>query len=160
MAKNINGKKKQVVLLVAKKFLAYHPEAGKPTGFEMKIKAKTKLHTIRADYEKWSKKIQEVKDGKAELVLKEWSGLPYRSPQNTLLIYDSNDEIGVSKLTFEEGKGLVVNDEVVVSSEVLAKNDGLTLQEFEDWFKVFPTEPMAVLHLTGFRYKSDKFDNI
>ena len=101
-----------------------------------------------------------MKDGKAELVLKEWSGLPYRSPQNTLLIYDSNDEIGVSKLTFEEGEGLVVNDEVVVSSEVLAKNDGLTLQEFEDWFKVFPTEPMAVLHLTGFRYKSDKFDNI
>ena len=160
MAKNITGKKKQIVLMISKKFLAYHTKKGLPTDFEAKIKSKDKVHTIRANYELWKKKIDEVKSGKAELVLKQWSGLPYRSSPELLFKYDDKDDIDVSKLTYEEGKGLIVNDEVIVPTEILAKNDGLTLQEFEDWFKVFPTEPMAIIHFTGFRYKSDKFDNI
>ena len=94
------------------------------------------------------------------MIVEQWSGLPYRSSPELLFKYDDKDDIDVSKLTYEEGKGLVVNDEVVVPTEILARNDGLTLQEFEDWFKIFPTEPMAIIHLNGFRYKSDKFDNI
>lgn len=158
---SLSGKltKKQVVLMIAKRFLKYHSKAGELTNFEQKIKDKVKIHTIRGGYDLWKKKIDEVKAGKAELVLKEWSGMPYRTPQEKLFVYDQHDGIGVSKLTYEKGK-LIVNDEVIISPEVLAKNDGLTLKEFEDWFKVFPAEPMAILHLTGFRYKSNKFDTI
>ena len=69
----MSGKKqkKQVVLMIAKNFLAYHKRAGQATDFEIKIKEKDKLHTIRPNYEKWKEKIEEVKSGKAELVLKQ-----------------------------------------------------------------------------------------
>lgn len=152
----MSGKKqkKQVVLMIAKNFLAYHKRAGQATDFEAKIKAKEKLHTIRPNYEKWKEKIEEVKSGKAELVLKQWEGRPYRSTPNKLSIYDDKDDVDVSKLT-KTADGFFVNDTIKVEPEILAKNDGLSLQDFEDWFKVFPTEPMALIHLTGFRYENN-----
>ena len=151
----MSGKKqkKQVVLMIAKNFLAYHKRAGQSTEFEAKIKAKDKLHTIRPNYEKWKEKIEEVKSGKAELVLKQWEGRPYHSTPNKLFIFDAKDDVDVSKLT-KTADGFFVNDKIKVEPEILAKNDGLSLQDFEDWFKVFPTEPMAILHFNSFRYEN------
>ena len=145
--------KKQVVLMIAKNFLAYHKRAGQSTEFEAKIKAKDKLHTIRPNYEKWKEKIEEVKSGKAELVLKQWEGRPYRSTPNKLFIFDAKDDVEVSKLT-KTADGFFVNDTIKVEPEIIAKNDGLSLQDFEDWFKVFPTEPIAIIHLNSFRYEN------
>ena len=152
----MSGKKqkKQVVLMIAKNFLAYHKRAGQSTEFEAKIKDKDKVHTIRPNYEKWKEKIEEVKSGKAELVLKQWEGRPYHSTPNKLSIYDDKDDVYVSKLT-KTADGFFVNDTIKVEPEILAKNDGLSLQDFEDWFKVFPTEPMALIHLNGFRYENN-----
>ena len=151
----MSGKKekKQIVLMIAKNFLAYHKRAGQATDFEAKIKAKEKLHTIRPNFDKWKEKIEEVKSGKAELVLKQWEGRPYHSTPNKLSIYDDKDDIDVSKLT-KSADGFFVNDTIKVEPEDLAKNDGLSLQDFEDWFKVFPTEPMAIIHLNSFRYEN------
>ena len=151
----MSGKKqkKQVVLMIAKNFLAYHKKAGQSTEFEAKIKDKEKVHTIRPNYEKWKEKIEEVKSGKAELVLKQWEGRPYHSTPNKLFIFDEKDNVEVSKLT-KTADGLFVNDTKKVEPEDLAKNDGLSLQDFEDWFKVFPTEPMAILHFNSFRYEN------
>ena len=152
----MSGKKqkKQVVLMIAKNFLAYHKRAGQATEFEAKIKDKDKVHTIRPNYEKWKEKIEEVKSGKAELVLKQWEGRPYHSTPNKLSIYDDKDDVDVSKLT-KTADGFFVNDTIKVEPEILAKNDGLSLQDFEDWFKVFPTEPMAILHFNSFRYENN-----
>ena len=61
--------------MIAKNFLAYHKKAGQSTEFEAKIEDKEKVHTIRPNYEKWKEKIEEVKSGKAELVLKQWASL-------------------------------------------------------------------------------------
>ena len=146
----MSGKKqkKQVVLMIAKNFLAYHKRAGQATEFEAKIKDKDKVHTIRPNYEKWKEKIEEVKSGKSELVLKQWEGRPYHSTPNKLFIFD---DVEVSKLT-KTADGFFVNDTKKVEPKDLAKNDGLSLQDFEDWFKVFPTEPMAILHFNSFRY--------
>ena len=151
----MSGKKqkKQVVLMIAKNFLAYHKKAGQSTEFEAKIKDKEKVHTIRPNYEKWKEKIEEVKSGKAELVLKQWEGRPYHSTPNKLFIFDEKDNVEVSKLT-KTADGFFVNDTKKVEPEILAKNDGLSLQDFEDWFKVFPTEPMAILHFNSFRYEN------
>ena len=151
----MSGKKqkKQVVLMIAKNFLAYHKRAGQATDFEIKIKEKDKNHTIRPNYEKWKEKIEEVKSGKAELVLKQWEGRPYHSTPNKLSIYNDKDDVDVSKLT-KTADGFFVNDTIKVEPEILAKNDGLSLQDFEDWFKVFPTEPMAIIHFNSFRYEN------
>ena len=151
----MSGKKqkKQVVLMIAKNFLAYHKRAGQSTEFEAKIKDKDKVHTIRPNYEKWKEKIEEVKSGKAELVLKQWEGRPYHSTPNKLFIFDAKDDVEVSKLT-KTADGFFVNGTKKVEPEDLAKNDGLSLQDFEDSFKVLPTEPMAILHFNSFRYEN------
>lgn len=88
-------KKTKVILKIAKNFLAYHPQKGKPTNFEAKIKAKDKLHTIRPNYEAWKKKIEKVKNGESELIVEQWSGLPYRSSPELLFIYDEKDEVEI-----------------------------------------------------------------
>jgi hypothetical protein len=36
---------------------------------------------------------------------------------------------------------------------IIAKNDGLTKEDFTAWFKPYNlSEPMAILHFTNFRY--------
>ena len=63
----MSGKKqkKQVVLMIAKNFLAYHKRAGQATEFEAKIKDKDKVHTIRPNYEKWKEKNRRSEVGKS-----------------------------------------------------------------------------------------------
>ena len=148
-----NKGKKIVVLMVSRVFPSYHKNKGELTRFEQKIRDKNKIHTIRANYEKWKRKIDQIRNGEVVLSIREWQGVPYHSKQNYLFYYNQEDALEVSKLTKEEN-GYLINDTIRVSEEELAKNDGLTLDEFQEWFKVFPSEPMAIIHFTGFRYEN------
>lgn len=139
--------------MVSRTFPSYHKRKGEPTEFERKIKEKEKHHTLRANYERWKNKIDQVNRGEAVLSVREWQGVPYHSKQNYLFYYNQEDALEVSKLTKDEN-GYLINDTIRVSEEELAKNDGLTLDEFQEWFKVFPSEPMAIIHFTGFRYEN------
>lgn len=139
--------------MVSRMFPSYHKNKGELTRFEQKIRDKNKIHTIRANYEKWKRKIDQIKNGEAVLSIREWQGVPYHSKQNYLFYYNQEDALEVSKLTKDEN-GYLINDTIRVSEEELAKNDGLTLDEFQEWFKVFPSEPMAIIHFTGFRYEN------
>ena len=130
------------------------PKSGKETREDV-VKAVKKLpDKAKEGIETVKEKIEEVKSGKSELVLKQWEGRPYHSTPKKLFIFDAKDDVEVSKLT-KTADGFFVNDTKKVEPEDLAKNDGLSLQDFEDWFKVFPTEPMALIHLTGFRYENN-----
>ena len=144
-----NGNKKSVVLLVAKNFLKYHPKSGDQTKFEDKIRSGEKLHTIRSNFKEWEKKIRSIEEGNSKLLIKQWSGVPYRSPQ--VRLFEFEDGIGIQKLEVKEGK-FIVDEKTEVSIEELADKDGLTVQEFKDWFQVFPTKPMAIIHFSNFRY--------
>ena len=139
--------------MISRVFPSYHKNKGELTRFEQKIRNKNKIHTIRANYEKWKRKIDQIKNGEAVLSIREWQGVPYHSKQNYLFYYNQEDALEVSKLTKDEN-GYLINDIIRVSEEELAKNDGLTLDEFQEWFKVFPSEPMAIIHFTGFRYEN------
>lgn len=139
--------------MVSRVFPSYHKNKGELTRFEQKIRDKNKIHTIRANYEKWKRKIDQIRNGEAVLSIREWQGVPYHSKQNYLFYYNQEDALEVSKLTKDEN-GYLINDTIRVSEEELAKNDGLTLDEFQEWFKVFPSEPMAIIHFTGFRYEN------
>lgn len=142
------NKKIQIVLMVAKNFLKYHPKAGQPTNFEQKIRDGEKLHTIRANFKEWEKKVNKIEEGGAVLSVKQWSGIPYRSPQVKLFNFEG---AGIQQLEYIDGK-FIVDGKTEVDIETLAKNDGLSVQDFNDWFEVFPTTPMCVLHFTEFRY--------
>lgn len=139
--------------MVSRVFPSYHKSKGELTRFEQKIRDKNKIHTIRANYEKWKRKIDQIRNGEAVLSIREWQGVPYHSKQNYLFYYNQEDALEVSKLT-KDKNGYLINDTIRVSEEELAKNDGLTLDEFQEWFKVFPSEPMAIIHFTGFRYEN------
>jgi hypothetical protein len=150
----MNGvkKRKRFILTVSKKFLAYHKRKGEATEFQAKIISGEKKHTIRPTFANWEKKFKDIEEGKGDLIVVQWSGLPYRTPQEEIKVLSNSDGIGVSKLTYIEGKGLFINDMIPVTMEELAVNDGLSYEDFKDWFKVFPTEPMAIIHLNSFRY--------
>ena len=127
---NIICKKQTVVLMVAKNFLNYHSEAGKPTNFERSIREGTKIHTIRSNFKEWNKRIEKIKNEKAVLSVRQWLGIPYRTPQIKLFEFE---EVGIQQLEFIDGK-LIVDGKTEVAIETLARNDGLTLEEFSEWF--------------------------
>ncbi|WP_346856557.1 hypothetical protein [uncultured Draconibacterium sp.] len=145
------NKLKCYVITVSKNFPVSHPKKGTPTGFKAKIGDKTKKHTIRGNYELWQKRFEQINQDKAYLSVREWSGKPYASKQVELYKLYASDNIGLEKLS--NPKNFVWAEiEGKQNWEDVAKNDGLSFDDFCEWFKVRQDKPMAVIHFTGFRY--------
>lgn len=154
---------KTYVLTVSEKFPKTHPKSGEPTNFPMSIKHYDKIHTIRGNYDLWAKRFEKINAGEAVLSVRVWEGKPYNSKQREIFRYDYRRKIGIEKLnmdTFDVGRDdnndVYLNFEVgktMVSADLLAKNDGLSYEDFENWFKGYDfSRPMAVIHFTDFRY--------
>lgn len=176
---------KTFVITVSKVFPATHKRKGEPTYFPYKIinqkvidgiltdstslgiagfckeyGVSTKIHTIRANYPFWKKRIEQVQNGEAVLSIRYWSGKPYNSPQVEVINLTKDDGVGVQRIEFYEDKDgipcinypLVGNySEPVITS--ISKNDGLNHNDFKEWFKGYDlSEPMAIIHFTLFRY--------
>ncbi len=145
--------------MVSENFPANHKKKGQPTNFQDYILAKIKIHTIRTNYDLWKKRMDEINDGVAILSVRQWTGLPYRSKQKEITRFNKSSGIGIQKL-FEmnfdpDYFNLMCNEEEAlheVSFKRLATNDGLSIEDFKEWFKKPISEPMAVIHFTDFRY--------
>src|SRR5690606_32189634 len=119
-----------------------------------KIISEEKKHTIRGNYELWKNRIDKINAGKAVLSIREWTGIPYRSPQRELAILR---KVGLQKLDMTSLGWFIDDCDSDVSTPKLAKNDGLSYLDFCDWFRgkiTIDMEPMAIIHFTDFRYKS------
>lgn len=68
-------------MMLSEFFPKTHNKAGKPTEFKEKVLNKKKIHTIRANFPLWEKRIKEVQEGRAVLSIRQWTGEPYRSKQ-------------------------------------------------------------------------------
>lgn len=152
---------KTYVITLSKTFPAWHPRKGEPTEFLEKFlngqtgKGNAKLHTIRANYPLWVKRIREVQNGKAVLSIRQWSGRPYASKQVTVATLTAADGVGIQQLRLINVYGC--NRPVVGIGDVnffgLSNNDGLSYQDWEAWFKNYDmTKPLAIIHFTPFRY--------
>lgn len=114
-----------------------------------------KMHTIRANYPLWLKRITEVQQGKAVLSVRQWTGKPYRSQQKELARLTMEDGIGIQRLTFSRE---MCNFEVdskgyAIHAGTLAQNDGLSYNDWGEWFKATDlSQPLAIIHFTKFRY--------
>lgn len=169
-------------IILSRVFPKTHPRAGQPTGFNDKVMANfrypsydptllehKKLHTIRANYEYWKQIFEEVERGYAVINLRQWLGEPYRSKTVIIKTLTAADGIGIQKVKINTHHvclkneperlfsevGIVddVYEAVLVPSERLAKNDGLELQDWLDWFRDYDnTQPLAIIHFTPFRY--------
>lgn len=152
-------------------FPATHPRKGDLTFFVEKIKKSLglaydnvimdvlKLHTLRGNYPLWAKRFEKIMAGEAVLELYYWSGRPYASKTVTIYQLGKDDGIGIQKLQFVassiEGVGIPIVENVkgTIKPEILAANDGLSLDDFKAWFKgCYLSKPMAIIHFTPFRY--------
>lgn len=158
---------KTYVITLSKAFLSTHKRAGEPTGFRGAFNAgqvfnrgseclyrHPKLHTIRANYELWKKRFEKIEKGEACLSIRQWIGKPYRSKQVEIARLTREDGIGIERLTFDRSPHLLPNvDYKPVGVGNLANNDGLSLDDWKEWFKGYDlSKPMAIIHFTKFRY--------
>ena len=147
-------------LAISKYFPKHHPRAGEETLFAESIRIGKKIHTIRDNYEYWAKRIKDVQDGKAVLVLFEWEGKPYRSKQKELFRFDGNSDIGIEKSEREGNYGRDACSPFFVGGFILsnvdvALHDGLSYTDFDDWFRIGSAEipeSRAIIHFTKLRY--------
>ncbi len=152
---------KTYVLIVSTRFPKTHKRAGKLTYFPAKILAtlcithvpdrERKLHTIRGNYPLWEKRINEVNEGKAIISLRFWSDIPYRSKQIEFATLGKGG-IGIQKLDNPNNFAFASIEGKMNHWEDVAKNDGLSFDDFCDWFNEKQPEPMAIIHFTNFRY--------
>ena len=144
---------KTYVLMLSKEFPATHPLKGEPTGFREAFR-KNKLHTIRANYQLWKKRIAEVQRGEAVLSVRQWSGRPYISKQETIATLTADDGVGIQKLTFFSGRIIYPTvGKYQPSVKEIAHHDGLWPTEWVFWFKNYDlSKPLAIIHFTNFRY--------
>lgn len=157
---------KTYILTLSQTFQKGHPRAGEPTDFYGKFMRGVyddpccgvdppKIHTIRGNYDLWVGRIKEVQDGEAVLSIRQWSGKPYNSKQQTLATLTPADGVGVQKVTFDRDQfnSMRIDGTVIPDLRVIAGNDGLTFEDFRDWFKGYDlSQPMAIIHFKDFRY--------
>lgn len=167
---------KTYVLTVSKTFPVTHKQKGQPTYFpekilkllcpfnvqlceEFGIDLIPKIHTIRANYDLWSKRIKEVQEGNAILSIRYWSGKPYNSKQVEICQLDKDSGVGVQKISFGFAGmpfgnfSLFIDGDTYPTVIMVARNDGLSLEDFKAWFKGYDlSKAMAIIHFTKFRY--------
>lgn len=172
---------KTYVLNLSQTFPEEHRRAGQPTDFKNKLimalyfdkyccvmekpsNAPVKIHTIRANYELWRKRFEEIERGKACLSVRQWTGKPYRSKQKEIVRLAKVNGIGLQKLELKQ-YGTPENDAnyeyIFIDGKLqnaqfattLSENDGLTHNDWCGWFKNYDkTKPLAIIHFTEFRY--------
>jgi len=162
---------KTYVLIVSRVFPKTHKRAGEPTNFREKILEGEKIHTIRANFHLWAKRVEEVQRGEAIIAIRYWSGKPYNSKQLRICELDKYSGVGMQELRFEYNRaedhdyeGYDINQPLLyprfcwekyhdINIIELAKNDGLSLDDFKEWFKGYDlSKPLALIHFTKFRY--------
>ena len=156
--------------MLSREFPKTHPKAGQPTDFKEKKEAGIKKHTIRGNVELWEYRAKEINAGRAELSVRQWSGKPYErgshqieiarhtclGTQRVSLRYKYNSKRGYhlpisSKVTDSNGV------QKVIGLDRLAANDGLSVEDFKEWFS-FEGKNLkgviygVILHFTDMRY--------
>lgn len=149
--------KKKVIITLCKDFPATHSRAGEPTGFKDNFFRGEKIHTVRYNNQDktghhflWDKRYQDIKAGKKYLSVRQWQGRPYNSEQEELAKLDKIGLQYIRILPGEKEPQVFVNNKPVPVEEV-AKNDGLSVEDFMEWFGSKPFTGV-IIHFTDFRY--------
>lgn len=156
---------KTYVITVSENFPSSHSRAGEETEFVQNILSYIKVHTIRSNAEFWMKRIKKIQKGEACLSVRVWSGKPYKSKQKEVLRLTSDDGVGFeiiepSDCFLMKVFNLDAAHFAKVGYDTVAKNDGLELSDFEDWFKGWKDslDQKIIIHFTKFRYVDNLLD--
>lgn len=155
---------KTYIITLSRHFLANHKRAGEETHFKEKFllgqgltdydtPSLAKLHTIRANYPLWAKRIKEVQAGRAVLSVRQWTGKPYAGQQEEIAKLTAADGIGIQRLDIFDLMRPVKVDGRLVDLMDFAHNDGLSFSDWHHWFRGYDlSKPLAIIHFTKFRY--------
>lgn len=144
-------------LIISEWFPQSHPRAGEPTRFFLAVHSGKKKHTIRNNPEWWQPRIEKVAAGEALLSLRQWSGIPYRSKQRKVWNVAKYHCPGIEYIKRSHTIGeFIISDGTGFSAfpaREIAKNDGLEVEDFLDWFQDWPVgEWKVIIHFSIFRY--------
>lgn len=161
---------KTYVITVSREFPKTHKRAGQDTEFFEKLACSLfcpgpsmqcegcekdpaifkKIHTIRQNYDLWEKRIKEVQAGRAILSIRSCSR------QVKLVDLDEGHGVGIQKLEFLNADlkfQVYTESPTLPSIKHLANNDGLSFDDFKEWFKGCDlSKPLAIIHFTQLRY--------
>ncbi len=153
--------KKRVIIILSKTFPKTHKRAGEKTFFVRSINNGTKIHTIRNGYERLRHNLDKVINGTHIVSLRQWTGVPYHSPQDEITLLT---DVGYERISMsynpETGKvRATINGWPYDDVEQIAKNDGLEWDDFVDYFfgkgahnaRLFQG---VIIHFTKFRYSN------
>ncbi len=154
--------KKQVLIILSKLFPLYHKRKGQETHFAESLKSGMKIHTIRANYDRWKHNLDKVIDGGFRLSIREWSGRSYNSRQNEIMSV-SGGQVGYQRISMtydpmSDELKVVIDGRRLTDIERLANNDGLSLEDFKQFLfgATKSTEKQLfqgiIIHLTEYRY--------
>lgn len=180
----------KVIVTLGKTFFPKHPRKGQNTDFRAKVVAGLKVHTCRPNYEHWRAKMEKLTEKGGVLSVREWIGRPYHQPGQETITDIPAGVAGVQKLELSRERCVVNHfaeeqvkpiatttyydytakvDGHPVHLEIVAENDGLTVEDFKAWFapafdaaeKKYPelaaaasniTLDFAIIHFTKRRY--------
>lgn len=129
-----------MIITLSKTFFPQHPRAGEATEFREKILSGEKLHTCRKNYPYWFRQIERIRAKGGVLSVRQWIGRPYYKPGQESIVDVLADVMGVQRLQLWRTKTATLYDWTAlvhgrpVPIEVLATNDGLTVEDFKSWF--------------------------
>ena len=126
---------KKQVLILSKVFPVSHTSAGAPTGFEEKF-LKQKIHTIRSNYDFWESKKKGINEGRMVLSIRQWTGKPYCSPQKEICQIHNISLQKVAIVYTDQQSPWVLIDGWDVDIRKVARNDGLSVADFIEWFSM------------------------
>ncbi|KAA6316977.1 hypothetical protein EZS27_032801 [termite gut metagenome] len=121
------------VITLSKTFFTGHPRKDEETGFREKVIEGTKIHSCRQNYEYWELKIKRLKKADGVLSIRQWSDKPFCGKQEIITEVPA-DVVGIQKLCLWRGfeHPAVIGREIFSINE-LAKNDGLSLEDYQSW---------------------------
>lgn len=158
----------KAVVTLGKYFGPKHPRKGQETGFIAKVADGRKVHTCRSNYGYWRAKIEKITATGGVLTgIVGVQRLALRRERRVINHYAEEQDKPIATATYYDYTAEV--DGHPVPLEILAENDGLTVDDFKAWFapifaetdKKYPqfaglasavTIDFAIIHFTKRRY--------
>lgn len=152
-------RKDKITIMFSRLFPTTHSRRGEPTRFIEKVMLGEKIHQIRRSYDKWKILADKTNEKRYSISLCQWAATPRRSKHVEIGLLESR--IGVQRIVMQYNAKadsvLATVDDKEVPIETLAENEGLSVNDFKDWFfgknrDEDATYNGCVVHLTEFRY--------
>ena len=144
---------KTYVITLSEKFPTTHTRKEQETDFRRLFLNGNKIHTIRANFPLWEKRIAQIQKGEAVLSVRQWTGKPYQSKQVEIARLTAEDGVGIQELKLTDlSRPTTINGQRI-ELPLLAQNDGLSFNDWFNWFIGYDlSKPLAIIHFTKFRY--------